>query len=94
MNTEQLRAEFEAWWQVARMNRSGIAPNYGDMVTNCQFEAYQAAAKSRDGLIGKLHTACLAADAVWIGNDTVTNNMARQLNREALAEAKAQGYGE
>lgn len=87
MNTEQLRAEFEALnlYKDCDLSRCRMEPSdYANTYVHYAWEGYQAAAKSRDELIGKLYHALKVAQ----------HGVGQALQDEALAEAKAQGYGE
>ena len=98
MNTEQLRAEFEAWAKdncVPLLERVGYAYFMPDE-TITVWNSYQAAAKSRDELIGKLVGVISDARKLLLNGTIPLILMSAVVCalEQALAEAKAQGYRE
>lgn len=109
MNTEQLRAEFEEKYRVG-----GGVVEYDEyeqavqwLCFNWYCHGHQAAAKSRDELIGKLVGAlgfyadeinharvhrCVDSQGSYAGSEMSFDK--GKVAKQAIAEAKAQGYGE
>lgn len=100
MNTEQLRKEFEAEFTRYGFDFDRIEVSYANDQTHGAWLAYQSAAKSRDELIERLVRAMSAlvlhnrASDEREGLDRLLHSLELQNAQQALAEAKAQGYGE
>jgi hypothetical protein len=98
MNNEQLRKEFEAWAVEHKYILAKFTDEYSFSSTKNAYSGYAAAALLRDELIGKLLKHLKAANIPYENHTPEATRqwafIARNEVRQALAEAKAQGYGE
>lgn len=103
MNTEQLRKEFEAWYFNRRKEWREQGIELSDADANSMWDGYQAAAKSRDELIGKLVDAFeQKVKETPVGSECPQKGASYYnwgkyyltILKGLVVEAKAKGYGE
>lgn len=85
MNDRQLREEFEAWAKT----RPGLSKD----ALHDAWRGYQAAAAPRDELIGKLVDALASVYCDMYDTKPLDEGVCKEV-KQALADAKAKGYGE